>query len=335
MAMYYVTSLAKDLSDIALGKQTSTWFNDSIVGLLRIVNSFIFCLCSVAAYLIFINWYEKKGLLKTILGYIVSLLLIITLRYLIQEKYGMVLSGFRNYPKHISLLYYYIDNLGLTFYYSILGIAFFFFDFVKKKELEQKEIQLQNRIAELSFLRAQINPHFLFNCINNIYSLVSTQPQTALPVLGQLSNLIRYMLYESQEQVQIKKEIKYLVDYIELQKIRYTHPERIEVTFSLERMDLKIVPLLLLPFVENVFKHADLSSSGGTALITLVTQEKNLMLTTFNKKQQVDAKHSYGIGLENAKRRLQLLYPSKHTLNIKDNYDDYSVSLTIDLQKTV
>ena len=332
MLVFFLTSFAKDISDLALGRQTDTWFNNTLTPIRRLISAFIFCWCSLSAYIIFIRLYTSKGLFKSIITFLLALLVIISIRYVIEQLICPYLFGFRNYPKKVSLYYYYLDSFWYCFYYSILGLAFFFFDFVRKKELEQKEAQLQNRIAELSFLRAQINPHFLFNSINNIYSLVATAPQKALPVLDQLSTLIRYMLYEDQERVPLKKELKYLIDYIELHRLRYVKPERIEVNFSLESMNLYIAPLLLLPFVENLFKHAELDLASNGAVINIHTKGKQLVLKTRNKKSPVSSNKDKGIGLINTSRRLKLLYTTTHSLSIKDDGDLYEVELIVELE---
>jgi len=334
MLVFFLTSFAKDISDMALGRQPDTWFNNTQTPIRRLVSAFIFCWCSLSAYFIFIRLYASKGLLKSIIAFLFALVLITSLRYVIEQIFCPYLFGFRNYPKEVSLYYYYLDSFWYCLYYSILGLAFFFFDFVRAKELEQKEAQLQNRNAELSFLKAQINPHFLFNSINNIYSLVATEPKKALPVLDQLSTLIRYMLYENQERVLLKKELKYLIDYIELHRLRYPDPQRIEVNLSLESMNLSIAPLLLLPFVENLFKHAELDTISDRAAITIETKGKQLVLKTWNKKRPTHSKEITGIGLNNTGRRLKLLYPAAHLLNIKETDCSYEVELTVELEYT-
>lgn len=335
IAFYYLTALAKDLSDIAQGKQTFQIFRDAQVQILRLLHSLVFCTTSLAGYLIFTKWYEVRGAFKTISAFVLSLFAIISVKYFLEQIICPYFCGFRNYPKNVSFAYYYLDSFSYSFYYSVWGLAFFFFDFVKRKELEKKEIQLQNRIAELSFLRAQVNPHFLFNSINNIYSLVATKPQSALPVLAQLSSLMRYMLYENETEVPLKKELKYLIDYLELQKIRYENPDIVIMDLILESIDLTIAPLLLLPFIENIFKHADLSTNSDKAVITIKTQQTKLMLNTVNKIYSVSKTKSTGIGLENISRRLQLLYPDAHSLIIQENNGYYSVSLVLNLKAYV
>ena len=331
MLLYFLTSVARDVSNTVQGKQSFTWFNTPGMTQLRIVESLIFCSGAFTTYLIFILYYASKGLLRTVGVFLAALLLLITFRYLVEEVLCPFLWGFRNYPKRVTLSYYYLDSLGVFFYYSVWGLAFFFFDFVRQKEIEKKEAQLQGRIAELSLLRAQLSPHFLFNAMNNIYSLAVTRPDAAPPVLAQLSGLMRYMLYEPAEQVPLKRELKYLLDYIELQKIRYPEPQRLQIEFGLENLELSIAPFLLLPVVENVYKHAELSNSESTVVISLVTKGTVLTLNTDNYKQAIPGEGP-GIGLANVRRRLELLYADRHTFAISETAERFRVDLMIDLK---
>ncbi|HEX3079510.1 MAG TPA: histidine kinase, partial [Puia sp.] len=197
--------------------------------------------------------------------------------------------------------------------------------FVQVKESRQLEIdKIKN---ELNFLKAQFQPHFLFNTLNNIYSLTFNNSQLAGKSILQLSGLLRYVLYESEgEKVDLQKEINHLKEYIELEKIRFA--SRMELSFNIsgDTSDKKIIPILLIPFLENAFKHASNKLDEKIWItIDLIIKENNLSFTVENSvfadgKTQVQ--HSYsGIGLENVKRRLSLLYKN-YTLNheLKENY---------------
>jgi len=197
--------------------------------------------------------------------------------------------------------------------------------FIKVNESKQMEIEKVR--SELSFLKAQFQPHFLFNTLNNIYSLTIDNSQLAGKSILQLSGLLRYVLYESEaEKVGLQKEINYLKDYIELERIRFA--TRLELSFNISGniADKKIVPALLIPFLENAFKHASNNLNEKIWItIDLIVKDGCLGLTVENSvypdgtTQKQDA-HS-GIGLENVKRRLSLLYKD-FTLNygLKENY---------------
>jgi two-component system LytT family sensor kinase len=125
--------------------------------------------------------------------------------------------------------------------------------------LQQVQLQLQNRQTELSFLRSQVNPHFLFNNLNNIYALVYEQSSQALPAIAGLSELLRYMLYNTSETVLLSTELNYIEKYIELQQLRFERPSLISANQNCSDENSKIPPLLLIPFIENAFKHGQTS----------------------------------------------------------------------------
>jgi two-component system, LytTR family, sensor kinase len=213
----------------------------------------------------------------------------------------------------------------------LIIIRQFFIQVRKSKQMEIEKIK-----SELGFLKAQFQPHFLFNTLNNIYSLTINNSQLAGKSILQLSGLLRYMLYESEtEKVDLQKEIDYLRDYIELERIRFA--SRLEISFNISGTiaDKKIVPILLITFLENAFKHASNKLNEKIWItIDLIVKEKNLCFTVENSvypegKTQMHNNHS-GIGLENVKRRLSLLYEN-YTLNneLKENY--YHADLKIPL----
>ena len=192
---------------------------------------------------------------------------------------------------------------------------------------ESKQLEIDKIKNELNFLKAQFQPHFLFNTLNNIYSLTFNNSQLAGKSILQLSGLLRYVLYESDsEKVDLQKEINHLKEYIELEKIRFA--SRMELSFNIsgDTTDKKIIPILLIPFLENAFKHASNKLDEKIWItIDLIIKESNLSFTVENSvfpEGKTQVQHSYsGIGLENVKRRLSLLYKN-HTLNheLRENY---------------
>ncbi len=194
-----------------------------------------FCSGAFTTYLIFIIYYAQRTSSDSRV-FLAALVLFITFRYLVEEVLCPSLWGFRNYPKRVTMSYYYLDSLGVFFYYSVWGLAFFFFDFVRQKEVEKKEAQLQGRIAELSLLRAQLSPHFLFNAMNNIYSLAVTRPEAAPPVLAQLSGLMRYMLYEPGEQVPLKRELEIPSTILNCKRSATQNLNGSQIEFGLENL---------------------------------------------------------------------------------------------------
>ncbi len=193
--------------------------------------------------------------------------------------------------------------------------------------------------AELNFLKGQLHPHFLFNTLNNLYALTLKQsPQSPGVVMG-LAEILRYMLYEANtEIVQLERDISILKSYIELEKIRYE--ERLDINFSINGLgpDFKIAPLLILPLVENAFKHGA-SEQIGQAWINMDLRVKSnaLKFKISNSKPETsvqdDRPHHVSIGLANVRKRLEILYPGAHNLKIMDEEDVFAVILEIDLDK--
>lgn len=206
---------------------------------------------------------------------------------------------------------------------------------------EQKSNQLlveEKLKAELNFLKAQVHPHFLFNTLNNLYALTLKQSKDAPEVVLKLSDLLNYMLYEcTADHVLIEKEVKLLKDYIALEKIRYG--DRLNISFNMlgNAGGKMVAPLMLLPFVENSFKHG-VSEEMDEAWVSidLELKEEKLTLKVENSKSkhvERDDQFNYkqGIGLKNVRRRLELLYLDKHSLEMHDSADSFLIVLSIDL----
>jgi two-component system, LytTR family, sensor kinase len=196
-------------------------------------------------------------------------------------------------------------------------------------------LQKENLQLELKALKAQVNPHFLFNTLNNIYALALQKSEQTPGMLLKLSSMMRYLLYECNvPQVALQKEIQFINNYIELEKIR--HNKNVQINFSLSgnAANSEIAPLLLIPFIENSFKHGVNASIGkGWVDINLSAMEEKISLSVVNSMagNHVNGSAQKGIGLENVKKRLQLLYPGKHMLNIEEEKEKYSVNLDINL----
>ncbi|RFM28277.1 sensor histidine kinase [Deminuibacter soli] len=196
----------------------------------------------------------------------------------------------------------------------------------------EKNLVKEKLETELRFLRNQINPHFLFNTLNNIYALARKQsPQTA-PVVLKLSQLLRFMLYESGSgQVTVAAEIRVLNDYLELEKIRYNNRLQLQFSLNVDDETRLIAPLLLLPFVENAFKHGVSESRFHSFVhIQLTLQNGLLTFQIENTCENGNAAISDKIGLSNVRRQLQLMY-GEHHLQISNGTDTFSVHLTINL----
>lgn len=217
---------------------------------------------------------------------------------------------------------------GISTIYSIIN------DWAKQVR-EKQELENQTMVSELKFLRSQINPHFLFNTLNNLYALTLKKSDQAPEIVLKLSEMMRYMLYECNEsKVLISKEINYIRNYLDLERIR--HRKKVKINFELEGtvQHQKIAPLLLITFIENCFKHGIKNSiTTGFVNLKIRLEGDDLYFTVENSKPSglpnMEHKRAGGIGLVNVRRRLELLYPKVHDLIIEDSPNSYKVELHI------
>jgi two-component system, LytTR family, sensor kinase len=202
-----------------------------------------------------------------------------------------------------------------------------------RRDRDQKEKQAERLSSELKFLRSQVSPHFLFNMMTNMVSLARQKSDLLEPSLIKLSDLLRYMLYESnEEKFSIKKEIEYLKSYIELQQLRFSDVN-IQLEIKNENPDCSIEPMLLFPFVENAFKHGIGLVKDAFIKIDMEVKEQHLffrIINNYNKENLSKDKNS-GIGLSNVKNRLNLLYRGKYKLDLKDDGSIFKAELNLEL----
>jgi two-component system LytT family sensor kinase len=202
-----------------------------------------------------------------------------------------------------------------------------------RSEQRNKEIANEKLKAELSFLKAQINPHFLFNTLNNIYALASAQSEHTAAAVMKLSSIMRYVLTEARNDlVPLEKEIQFTSHYIELQKMRLTDKTVVDFSVRGEPLGHQIAPLLLLPFVENAFKYGISTRDRSPINILLEIQKDSLNFKICNQKHLntlLRVSDNTGIGISNTKRRLDLFYEDRYSLEIDDKPNEFSVHLKI------
>lgn len=199
-------------------------------------------------------------------------------------------------------------------------------------ERRNKQIENEKLQAELSFLKSQINPHFLFNTLNNIYSLAESKSDQTQVAVMKLSNIMRYVLTEArQDSVPLEKEMQFINDYIELQKIRTTDKTSVGFTVIGDVSGKKISPLILLPFTENAFKYGVSTRELSPINILIESHKNHIHFRIINQKHNHGKTNliKTGIGINNTRRRLELLYPGKYELDIKDEPSTYTINLNI------
>ena len=220
----------------------------------------------------------------------------------------------------VILILMYGMNLGVKLYFKSRN------DQKKLKQLEQENLQQQ-----LEYLKYQINPHFFMNTLNNIHALVDIDPEKAKDTILELSKMMRFILYEGdKEGVPLSKEFEFIRTYIQLMKLRYTDKVRISVDLPSEAPDKVVPPLMLISFVENAFKHG-ISYQRESFIDIKVEISDKLFFACRNSKADKPNEEKGGVGLQNVKQRLNLLYDNNYTLNIQDGTDVYNVELTIPL----
>jgi hypothetical protein len=215
-----------------------------------------------------------------------------------------------------------------------LFFAVLFFSLLLRTNTLWKQTEKEKLNAELSFLKAQINPHFLFNALNNIYSLSLEKSDETPDSILKLGAMMRYVFNEAtHDLVPLANEISYIKNYIELQQLRFG--ESVDVSFEVKGSveHKKIAPLLLIPFVENAFKYGVNAEEDSKIFIEISCHEKDLILYVYNHKVTIRTKigEPSGLGISNTKTRLNLLYPGKHRLTITDNPKNFEVKLELNL----
>ncbi|CAZ96706.1 MULTISPECIES: sensor histidine kinase [Zobellia] len=227
--------------------------------------------------------------------------------------------------------------------FLVLSVAYVLATFVETFLLAQKkeEETIRNKNAglqmELKFLKSQINPHFLFNALNNIYALSVIDSNRTQESISTLSEMLRYVLYECDRPlVPIGKEISYIENYLALFALKSSKPFPITTHFDIQNSTVSIAPMLLIPFVENALKHGNIERIEGSFLEIRVSCDKrkiDFFIANSIPKNAITKDVVGGIGLENVKKRLEILYPEKHRLQIEPKAETYTVNLTIDLDE--
>jgi hypothetical protein len=232
---------------------------------------------------------------------------------------------------HFKVRFY--DNVIPHFLLVSTGAAFKLLVDYARVQKRLGEMAKEKAEAELNFLKSQINPHFLFNSLNSVYFLIDKENPRARQALHKFSDMLRYQLYEcNDDKIPIEKEIGYLRDYVDLQKLRRDTHDEVQFTCSENVKGFLIEPLLLMPFVENSFKHLSHFSQGRKNLVKINADRANgeFYFTVENTIEYNSTRDPVGgIGLKNVRRRLELLYDKKHELHIRENGELFKIELKI------
>ena len=212
-----------------------------------------------------------------------------------------------------------------------LGIKGYFRSRDDRKRLA--ELERQNLEQQLEYLRYQINPHFFMNTLNNIHALVDIDPAKAQETIVELSKMMRFVLYEGDKQgVALSREMEFIRTYINLMKLRYTDKVKITVNLPDSVPDKKIPPLMLIPFIENAFKHGISYQHPSFIEVSVSIDGDRLRFRCHNSKAETPNQEKGGVGLANVKKRLNLLFDTDYTLTLQDGADDYTAELVIPIK---
>lgn len=290
--------------------------------------AFLICFFYLHYHYLISKFYNAKKYVLYIL--IISIIFIficsfaIPFKHFLPDPHSHSKSGLTNFQ-------YFLRELRQNFFFFI-GVLFA--SLALKLNHQWKQIEQEKLNAELSYLKAQINPHFLFNTLNSIYSLALIKSDLTPKAILELSSLMRYVISESKEKfVPLEKEIDYIKNYIDLQKLRLDDTVSVSFTTEGDIQNKDISPLMLIPFIENAFKHGVNPEENSIIDIFLIVQGKNLLLKVTNAlvSRIVDTHTKSGFGIENAKTQLSLLYPNKHSLTLEEANHCFIVTLKLNI----
>lgn len=273
--------------------------------------------------------YRKKIFALVIFGILVCLISAVSGNLLALALFGFDQPIFTDFREFLTL------TISLALVAAIHGIIALimrgfvtWYDEIKLKEaLAQKNFEM-----ELSLIKSQINPHFLFNTINNIDVLISKDSKKASEYLNKLSDILRYMVYETKtEKILLTKELDYIEKFLELQKIRTTNPDYVTFETTGNANNLTIAPMILFPFIENAFKHTENKKNSNSIRIKVLIEKEKFVFECENSHQNnLQTKQDFGgVGNELIKKRLMLIYPEQHLLEIAETDETYKVKLTL------
>jgi len=226
-----------------------------------------------------------------------------------------------------------IRSMFLFFMANFISITLYLSNTVKKQAIREKNLKEEKLGTELKLLKAQINPHFIFNALNNIYALTYTQSEKAPESVLKLSKMLRYVFYDcSKDKVKLKGEISYIENFISFQQMKSEHEQNIQLDYSGAHAERGISPMLFIPFIENAFKYSKIEELNDAYIkIKLATENKKIFFRIENTVPETGKPNpGKGMGITNVRQRLEVLYPGKHSLKIDEKDFIFTVTLEIE-----
>ncbi|MCC3157066.1 histidine kinase [Hymenobacter sp. 15J16-1T3B] len=280
--------------------------------------------------LVYPRWLHLGRVPQLVLGLLGAVLVFAGTRALLEEALYPAVLGFRNYGPDTTGLYYLLDNT----YYAVLPLALsalvWTTETTLRRERETRQLTAEKRAAEAAFLKTQINPHFLYNTLNMLFGRAYAADKELASALMKLSELMRYMLRDTPDgRVELAQEIDYLDNFLALHRLRFSGRLNAELTVEGDPAGHRVAPLLLIPFVENAFKHGVLDDPAAPVRLHLRLQPGRVEFTVRNRRHDYQSDATSGIGLSNLRRRLQLLYPGQHELQTGPEGAEFQARLLV------
>ncbi|MBC3540355.1 sensor histidine kinase [Rufibacter sediminis] len=277
----------------------------------------VFYYCFLLVYPLFLN---RERIFFLVLAWAGAPVVFIITRYLLEETLYPLLLGFSNYTPDTTFAHFMGDNLFRAIPMMALSVAVWSVQDTFRKEKENKLLRQEKTQAELAFLKSQVNPHFLYNTLNYIYALAYPVSEPLAEAILKLSDMMRYMLHDSPDgKVELQKEVEYLHSFIHIFRLRFEDHFFVDFQVDGNVDGQRVASLVLIPFVENAFKHGVVNDPENPVQIHLQVKGQDLTFEVSNRISRQQKDHSTGIGLVNIKRRLELLYPRQHQLTVQDN----------------
>jgi LytS/YehU family sensor histidine kinase len=285
-----------------------------------------------ANYLLLVPYALKKGNVFTYIASLFACVVVFSPLYYLMEQIVYPLIGWKSYVLDLDFIFAFVVTLGANFLNIFLGLLLSYLMDWRTIRAEKEVVEKEQLKTELAFLKSQVNPHYLFNTINDIYSLAQQRSEEAPEALLKLSELLRYMLRESDDPyVPLTNEIAYLTNVIDLQKIGQKGNSYIDFKLNGKITGQKIAPLILINFIENAFKHGVFKNANEPIQVSVNIDGQAFHLRVCNKINMAKKDKTGGIGLANVQRRLELIYPKRHELLISQQSDTFTVNLKINL----
>lgn len=323
---WHVLAWAAYFAYVVLGSlyfPASTWHSDKLSLVQNLALNVSFLVARIATfyfcYLVVFPRVLRVGRLPLLaLGLLAAGVVFASVRTALEEGLYPPLLGFQNYDSDTSLYTYLFDG----FYYAIptliLAAALWAAEEALRRERENRQLTDEKRVAEAAFLKTQINPHFLYNTLNMLYGMAYGVDKVLASSLLKLSELMRYMLRDTPDGlVDLSQEVEYLHNFLDLYRLRYPGRLCAELTVQGDLAGHRVAPLLLIPFVENAFKHGVLDDPATPVRLHLALAPGTVEFTVENQRHDYQSDSGSGIGLTNLRRRLELLYPGRFAWQVE------------------